>query len=326
MMRIAIVGTGAIGGFLGTRLAHSGADVIAIARGATAAALRTHGWRMDTGGARMQAPAEIYDDPVRAGVVDVVIVAVKGPALPSVARTIAPLLGPGTTIVSAMNGVPWWFPASLPRLAAQPTLAAVDPDGALLAAMPLARVIGCVVHLAASTSEPGVVRHALGQRFIVGEPDGRATPRLAALVDALRAADLDVDVAPAIQQAIWYKLWGNMTMNPVSALTGATMDRILDDPLVNRYCLAVMAEAAAIGEAIGCPVRETGEARNAITRKLGAVKTSMLQDTEAGRPLEIDALLAAPREIGARVGVPTPNLDALLGLIRLKAQSLGLDR
>ncbi len=323
-MRIAIVGAGAIGGFLGTRLARAGADVVAIARGATAQALRTHGWRMDSGGTRIQHPAEVYDDTRTAGTFDAVIVAVKGPALASVAPMIAPLLASHTAIVSAMNGVPWWFAASLPRLATQPTLAAIDPNGALLAAMPLRRVIGCVVHLAASTTEPGVVRHAMGQRLIAGEPDGRDSKRLEALAGALRAAALDVEVTPSIQRAIWYKLWGNMTMNPVSALTGATMDRILDDPLVNGYVLAVMAEAAAIGDAIGCPVGETGEARNAVTRKLGAVRTSMLQDLEAHRPLEIDALLSAAREIGMRVGVATPNLDALLGLVRLKARTLGL--
>jgi 2-dehydropantoate 2-reductase len=153
-----------------------------------------------------------------------------------------------------------------------------------------------------------------------------ASARLIALADLLRAAAFDVEIAPRIQAEIWYKLWGNMTMNPMSALTGATCDRLLDDPLLDRFTLAIMAEAAAIGEKIGCPIRQSGEERNAVTRKLGAFKTSMLQDVEAGKPLEIDALLTAVSEIGGRVGVATPSTDALLGLTRVFAAGRGLYR
>jgi len=242
----------------------------------------------------------------------------------TVAPMVAAMLGEDTVVVSAMNGIPWWFGAQLPVLGSARPLESVDPGGRILAAIPATRVIGCVVHMAASVTEPGVVRHALGQRFIVGEACGAETSRLAGVADALRGAALDVDVSPAIHRDIWYKLWGNMTMNPVSALTGATMDRILDDPLVSRYCLAVMAEAAEIGRAIGCPIEQSGEDRQQITRALGAVRTSMLQDVDAGRPLEIDALLSSVREIGQRVGIATPSLDALTGLARLKARTLGL--
>jgi 2-dehydropantoate 2-reductase len=322
-LSIAIVGAGAVGGYLGTRLACAGADVVAIARGATADALARHGWRMDSGGRRWSAAARVATDASTVGPRDVVIVAVKAPAMAAVAPAVRAMLAPDTAVVTAMNGLPWWFADGLPRLAGAP-LESVDPGGRIGAAIPVSHAIGGVVHLAASVPEPGLVRHALGHRLIVGEASGVATPRLARLVDALVAAGIDVEVSPAIRRDIWFKLWGNMTMNPVSALTGATMDRILDDPLVNRWCLAVMAEAAAVGEAIGCPITESGEARQAVTRKLGAVRTSMLQDLDAGRPLEIDALCASVREIGVRAGVATPNLDALLGLVRLKARVLGL--
>jgi 2-dehydropantoate 2-reductase len=323
-MRVAVIGPGAIGGFLGARLAQSGADVIALARSATAEALRVHGWRVVHNGARTATPAEVYTDPRKAGTVDVAILTLKGPGLAAVAPTLAPMLHADTVIVSAMNGVPWWFGAALPALAASPVLQSVDPGGAISAALPFARVLGSVVHMAASTLEPGLVHHAMGQRFIIGEPCGASSARLQAVAAVLKAANLDVEVSSGIQRDIWYKLWGNMTMNPVSALTGATMDRILDDPLVNAFCLSVMGEAAAIGAAIGCPIEQSGEERNSITRKLGAVKTSMLQDVEARRPVEIDAILSAAREIGRRVGVSTPNLDLLTGLARLQARTLGL--
>jgi len=321
--RIAIVGTGAVGGYLGTRLARAGADVTALARGATAEALRQHGWRMDSGGERLAAPAIVAIDARDVGPRDIVIVAVKAPAMAAVAPAVQAMLAADTVVLTAMNGIPWWFAHDLPALAGAP-LASIDPGARILAAIPARHAVGGVVHLSASCSEPGVVRHSLGNRLIVGEAAGAPTARLTRLAGVLRAAGVDVEVSTSIRRDIWFKLWGNMTMNPVSALTGATMDRILDDPLVNRYCLAVMAEAAAIGAAIGCPIADSGEARQAVTRKLGAVRTSMLQDVDAGRPLEIDALVASVREIGQRVGLPTPNLDALLGLVRLKARVLGL--
>jgi 2-dehydropantoate 2-reductase len=321
--RIAIVGAGAVGGYLGTRLASAGVDVTAVARGATADALRRHGWQMDSGGERLAAAARVATDARDVGPCDIVIVAVKAPAMAAAAPAVQAMLGADTLVMTAMNGIPWWFAHDLPALAGAP-LTSIDPGGRILAAIPARHAAGGVVHLSASCSAPGVVRHALGNRLIVGEASGAPTARLAHLVETLRAAGIDVEVSASIHRDIWFKLWGNMTMNPVSALTGATMDRILDDPLVNRYCLAVMAEAAAIGAAIGCPIADSGEARQAVTRKLGAVRTSMLQDVDAGRPLEIDALVASVREIGQRVGLPTPNLDALLGLVRLKARVLGL--
>jgi len=326
IQRIAIVGAGAIGGCLGTRLAAlPDLRVGAVARGATLAALRAHGWRMDVEGRTLSAPVTgLGEDPAALGVQDLVIVAVKGPSLGAVAARIAPLIGPDTLILPAMNGVPWWFGRGLQGDAADMALETVDPGGAIAQALPPAQVIGCVVHIAALTASPGHVVHKMGQGLIVGEPDGRHSGRLAELQAVLARAGFDVTVPASIHQAAWYKLWGNVTMNPVSALTGAAADAILDDPLVRGFCSAVMQEVSAVGARIGCAIDQTPEDRHAMTRKLGGFKTSMLQDVEAGRALELDAIAGAVREIAARVGVATPNLDALFGLTRLMGQVRGL--
>ena len=223
-----------------------------------------------------------------------------------------------------MNGVPWWFFHGMPGALAGARLHTLDPDGAIAAAIPAAQVIGCVVHASCTTPEPGLTRHVMGDGLIVGEPVGGTSPRVAELAKTLVAAGFEARVSERIQQDIWYKLWGNMTMNPISAFTGATSDQLLDDQLVHGFCLAVMAEAAAIGARIGCPIAQSGEDRMAVTRELGAFRTSMLQDAEAGRPLEIDALLTVVREIASRVEVRTPYLDGLLGLTRLFARTRGL--
>jgi 2-dehydropantoate 2-reductase len=323
-VKICIFGAGAVGGFIGGRLARAGVPVAAIARGEAARALRVHGFRLREGDVESSAPVRVASDPDELGPQDVVVVAVKGPSLASVAARIGPLLGRETVVVTAMNGVPWWFFEGFGGALCGTRLRSIDPDGRIAAAIPAHHVVGCVVHASCATPEPGVVRHVIGDELIVGEPGGASTPRVERLAALLVTAGFRTSVSTSIQTAIWYKLWGNMTTNPVSALTGATTDRILEDPLVNRFCLMVMREAAAIGAAIGCPVAQSGEDRNAITRKLGAFKTSMLQDVEAKRPVEIDALLAAPREIGERVGIATPSIDALLGLSRLHARGLGL--
>ena len=323
-MKVCIVGAGAIGGLIGARLAHAGVDVSAIARGETGAALSAHGWRLQIGGQTIAAPVRVVRAPEELPRQDVIVVAVKAPAMVAVAPIVHALLHPQATVVTAMNGVPWWFFHGLPGDYEDLPLATIDPDGVIAAAIPVERVVGAVVHLTCSTHAHGVVRHGVGNRLIVGEPGGGSSARLLALAEALREAAFEVEVSPRIQSDIWYKLWGNMTMNPISAFTGATADRILDDPLVNRFCLDVMAEAAAIGAAIGCPIAQSGADRMAVTRRLGAFKTSMLQDVEGGKAVEIDALLSAPREIGARAGVPTPRLDTLLGLARLHARVHGL--
>ncbi|MNF84091.1 2-dehydropantoate 2-reductase [compost metagenome] len=222
-----------------------------------------------------------------------------------------------------MNGVPWWFCQGLPAFAEAP-LASVDPAGAIARTIPLERVIGCVVHASCTCPEPGLVRHVMGNGLIVGEPAGGASVRVQQLAELLERAGFAVTVSADIRYDIWYKLWGNLTMNPVSAITGATIDRLLDDELVRQFCSAAMREAAAIGRLIGCDVTQSPDERHAVTRKLGAFKTSMLQDAEAGRAIELDSIVGAVQEIGRRLGVDTPNIDALLGLTRLFARVHGL--
>jgi 2-dehydropantoate 2-reductase len=323
-MKICIVGAGAIGGFIGARLAASGnCDVSALARGATLQALNTHGWRLQQNDALLQNPTRASDSADQLGVQDLVVIAVKGPALASVAQSIAPLLGPQTMVLPAMNGVPWWFSQDVAALGAVP-LESVDPGGAIAAHIPLAQVIGCVVHASTFTSEPGFVQHKMGQGLIIGEAHGATQERTQSLGALFTEAGFDVTVSANIRYDIWYKLWGNMTMNPISAITGATMDRILDDPLVLKFVSAAMREAAAIGKLIGCEVTQSPQDRHAITRKLGAFKSSMLQDVEGGRAIELDSLVGAVQEMGARLGVSTPNIDTLLGLTRLFGRVHGL--
>ena len=324
MTKVCIVGAGAIGGFIGTRLAAAGrAQVSAVARGATLDALRRHGWRLNTASGLVQAPARASDNEAELGPQDLVVIAVKGPALTQVAQGIAPLLGPGTIVLPAMNGVPWWFCEGVPGLGGE-ALQSVDPGGRIAAAIPFGQVLGCVVHASTAMPEPGLVQHKMGQGLIVGEPRGGRSDRVQAVVDLLAHAGFDATHAENVRYDIWYKLWGNLTMNPVSAITGATIDRVLGDSLVREFCSAAMREAAAIGARIGCRIAQSADDRHAITAKLGAFKTSMLQDVEAGRPIELDAIVAAVREIGARLGQPTPNIDALLGLARLFGRVHGL--
>lgn len=323
-MKICIVGAGAVGGLIGAKLAASGAaEVCALARGATLHALRTHGWRLREAGAMVTSPAIAASDPAELGPQDAVIVAVKGPALVDVAPRIAPLLGPATLVVPAMNGVPWWFAKGVASAGDAP-LESVDPGGAIDRAIEFGRVVGCVVHLNAATAEPGLVVHNMGRGLIVGEPRGGVSERVGALAAPLAKAGFEVTVSRDIRRDIWYKLWGNMTTNPVSAMTGATGDRILADPLVMAFCHAAMREAAAIGAKLGCPTAETPEDRSKITARLGAFRTSMLQDAEAGRPLELDAIVGVVHELGRRVGVATPSVDALFGLARLFGRVHGL--
>jgi 2-dehydropantoate 2-reductase len=324
MTRICIVGAGAVGGYLGAKLALTGRPINVLARGATLRALQSDGLRLTEDGTTHSVSVHASDDAHALGVQDIVIVAVKAPAMERVADAITPLIGPDTCVLVAMNGVPWWF-FDRPGPQEGLRLQSVDPHGRIAQSIATQNVLGCVVHLTCSTCAPGHVLHGFGKRLIVGEPLGGLSPRLEAITALFEGAGLQIEQSEAIQRDIWFKLWGNMTMNPVSVLTGATCDRILDDPQVSAFCLAIMEEAKAIGARIGCPIDQSGEERSAVTRQLGAFKTSMLQDAEAGRgPLEIDALVASVREIGQHVGVPTPQIDTLLGLVRLHAQSRGL--
>jgi 2-dehydropantoate 2-reductase len=324
MMKVCIVGAGAIGGLIGARLAQAGrSEVSALARGATLAALRENGWQLETAEGLVHGRANAQADAAALGVQDLVVIAVKGQALPVLAPRLAPLIGRDTIVLPAMNGVPWWFCSRLPAFANAP-LQSVDPGGAIGAAIPFEQVLGCVVHLSASLAAPGVAQHRMGRGLIVGEPSGGSSKRAGDTAALLAHAGFDVTRSDDVRRDIWYKLWGNLTMNPVSAITGATIDRVLADPLVREFCSAAMREAAAIGERIGCPIAQSPEDRHAVTAKLGAFKTSMLQDTQAGRGIELDAIVGAVQEIGQRVGVATPAIDALLGLTRLFAREHGL--
>ncbi len=322
-MKIAIIGAGAIGGWFGVRLAKAGHTVSVLARGQTLEAIQSHGWRLSENGAKLTEQVQVSDDPAALGHQDLIVLTVKGPALNDLAPRLAPLIGPATLIMPAMNGVPWWFLLGGGGELASTPLETVDPNEAISKALPFAQIVGCVVHASAFVSAPGAVTHKAGNRLIIGAPKGSSAKAEVACA-AFAAAGFEVVHSPHIQRDIWYKLWGNMTMNPISAVTGATCDRVLDDPLVSEFVLRVMAEAKNIGARIDCQIDERGEDRNQVTRSLGAFKTSMLQDAEAGRAIELDQLLAAPREIGLKLGVPTPNLDALFGLTRLFGQTRGL--
>ncbi|MFJ1255433.1 2-dehydropantoate 2-reductase [Cupriavidus sp. CuC1] len=331
-MNICIYGLGAVGGLMAAKLALAkipNAKVNAVVRGDTLEAVRQHGLTLiDTyeGGERSRrASLDALGRPEQLGPQDVVILAVKATAMPAVARDIAPLLGPDTAVVSAMNGISWWFFHGLaPELALQ-HIRAADPDGATAAAIPAERVVGCVTHLSATSPAPGTVRHIAGNRLILGEPDPhRQGSRAGRIAGLLREAGFEVEESERIQQEIWFKLWGNMTVNPISAITGATGDRILDDELVRQFMSRCMLEAAAVGESIGLQVGADPESRHAVTRRLGAFRTSMLQDVEACKPVELDALVGTVLEIATHAGAPAPNLEALYGLARLHARVRGL--
>jgi 2-dehydropantoate 2-reductase len=323
-MKVCIYGAGAIGGWIGVKLAQAGCDVSVVARGATLDALNGHGLRLIEKDATHAVKVAASADPAELGAQDLVIVAVKAPAMQGVAAHIAPLLEANTTVLTAMNGVPWWFCDGLGDAFVGKRLASVDPHGAIAAAIDSARTVGCVVHASCVVEAPGVIRHRQGMGLILGDATARQGARAAELVALFGKAGFDATHSPQIQRDVWFKLWGNMTMNPISAITGATTDRILSDELARGFVTNIMLEAKEIGARFGIPIAQAPEDRHAVTLKLGAMKTSMLQDVEARKPVELDALVAAVRELGQLTGVPTPFTDALLGLARLHARTLGL--
>ena len=325
-MKVTVVGLGAVGGLIAARLARTGSAVHALARGSVLAAVRTRGLGLDMDGTTQWARIHASDDARDFGPQDLVIVALKSQHLAPSLAAIAPLLGPQTVVMPAMNGVPWWFmlPPSAGSALQDRRLRSVDPLGQIEAAWPVAQVLGCVVHLTCASPEPGLVRHGFGQRLIVGEPAGGESERARQVCGLLAGAGFQAELSADVRMDIWYKLWGNMTMNPVSALTGATSDRILDDPLVRSFMVRAMTEAAQIGARIGCPITQSGDERLEVARPLGAFRTSMLQDVQAGRGIELDALVTVVHEIGTQLQVPMPSIDALLGLTRLMARQQGL--
>jgi 2-dehydropantoate 2-reductase len=323
-MKVCIFGAGAIGSWLGAGLAQVGCSVSVVARGAALSMIQSQGLtRIDASG-ESSFKVMASDKPADLGVQDLIIIAVKAPAMVSIASQLSPLMDTNTMVMTAMNGVPWWFLNGFGGQFAGTRLQAIDAQGTIAAAIPEVNVIGCVVHASCSMASIGVVKHHFGNGLVIGETTGESTARVQALSALLVRAGFSATVSEHIQKDVWYKLWGNMTVNPISAITGATTDKILDDDLLRGFVSNVMLEAKAIGERLGIPIAQAPEDRHAVTRKLGAFKTSMLQDAEAGKGIELDALVTAVRELGVVTGVATPFTDALLGLTRVFARERGL--
>jgi 2-dehydropantoate 2-reductase len=322
-MKIGIYGAGAVGGLMAGWLARAGHEVSVVARGAQLTAIRDKGLRIRSDGKESAARLRADSDPARLGAQDSVIVSVKGQNLPEVARGIGPLLGADTSVVTAMNGVPWWFFDKLKFGDGKLRLESLDPGGAISRAIPTERIVGCVIHLAASTPEPGVISHNMGRRLILGEPGGRNTERTRHIAEALTQAGFECLQSPFIEKDFWVKLLGNVSFNPVSALTLATAERLIADAEVTAYMVAIMREVLAIGRAVGVDAGIDPEARIDMARHLGKFKTSMLQDLEAGKSLEIDGLLTGTLEVARKAGVPAPYTQSLSGLARLRAHSTG---
>ena len=329
-MKVCIYGAGAIGGWIGSHLAQTGHEISVVARGATLQALKKNGLQfIQTQPSLITHHAQVKasDQPADLGPQDVVIVAVKAPGMLEVARNMGPLLAPHTMVMTAMNGVPWWVFNGFGGELNGTRLNTIDPEGQIDHAIPAHHVVGCVVHASCSLDAPGVVRHHFGQGLILGESaqqSDQVAERVQQLVTHLQTAGFNASASAQIQKDVWYKLWGNMTVNPISAFTGATTDLIMQDDLVCDFVSRIMVEAKLIGEKIGIPIAQTPEDRHAVTRKLGAFKTSMLQDVEAGKVVELDALVSVVRELGQLTQVSTPYTDALLGLSRLHARVHGL--
>ena len=323
-MKICIFGAGAIGGYLAAKLAQSGADVSVVARGPHLAAMQSHGLTLIEDGATTTLPVRAAENPALLGEQDYVIVTLKAHSVPPVVARMQPLIGAQTTIVSGVNGVPWWYFHGLGGPYEGTRLASVDPGDAQWNGFTPQRVLGCVVYPAAEVSEPGLIRHIEGNRFTLGEPDGSRSDRAIRLSDALQSAGLKAPVRPRIRDEIWVKLWGNLSFNPISALTHATLDVLCTDPGTRGVARAMMLEAQAVAEALGVKFPIDVDRRIDGGAAVGAHRTSMLQDLDAGRPMEIDALISAVAELGRLTGLPTPIIDTVLALVRLRARSAGL--
>ena len=304
-------------------LARSGHDVSVVARGAQLEAIRKSGLRVRSASGVDSFRSKADSDPRALGPQDYVLVTVKAQSLTDVAANIGPLLGAETSIVTAMNGVPWWFFDRLKFGNGRERLESLDPGGKLARAMPTDRIVGCVIHLAASTPEPGLISHNMGKKLVVGEPGGRNTDRTKRIADALKEAGFEVIVTGEIEKEFWVKLLGNVSFNPVSALTVSTADRLIQDRGVKDFMVSIMREVLAIGRAVGVDANIDPEARIDMARALGKFKTSMLQDLEAGKSLEVDGLLAGTLEIARKAGVSAPYTESLFGLIKARAQATG---
>jgi 2-dehydropantoate 2-reductase len=319
-MKICIYGAGAIGGYLGAELALSGLDVSLIARGPHLQVMKKHGLTLRKDGEEKVAKVAATDNPADLGPQDYVIVTLKAHSVPPIVDQMLPLLGPDTAVVTAQNGVLWWYFYKLNGPWEDHRLASADPDGRIWQTIGPGRAIGCVVYPSCEIVEPGVVRHLSGSRFMLGEPDGSKSERVVALSRALNEAGFKAPVRRKIRDDIWLKLWGNVSFNPVSALTLATLAEMAGDQGTRAVIRSLMLEAQAVGEKLGVKFSVDVETRIDWADKVGAHKTSMLQDLELGRPMEIDALVATVAEMGRLVEVPTPTIDVVLNLLRLRTQ------
>ena len=318
-MKICIYGAGAIGGYLGAELALAGEEVTLIARGPHLAAMRENGLTLLIEGERKVARVACTDDPGDVGPQDYVFLTLKAHATAGIASRVVPLLGPETAIVTAQNGVPWWYFHKLAGPWEGRRIESVDAGGTISDALPPERAIGCIVYPSCEVVEPGVIQHVAGKRFMLGEPDGSSSARVVALSETLARGGFKAPVRRRIRDDLWLKLWGNVSFNPVSVLTGGTLAEIGTDPGARGVVRAIMLEAQAVGEKLGVRFAVDVETRIGWGTSVGAHKTSMLQDFERGRPMEIDALVGVVSELGDLVGVPTPIIDLVLALIRMSA-------
>ncbi len=323
-MKVCVFGAGAIGGFLGVQLARAGVDVSLVARGAHLAAIQASGLRLQIDGEERIEHLPCTDRPTELGVQDCVIIALKAHQIGEAAESMAPLLGDETTVVTASNGLPYWFFHGAEGPLGPLPLECVDSGGKQARLLGTKRALGCVVYPAAEVVAPGVIRHEHGRKFPIGEPSGTRTSRLERLHAAFIAGELDAPIREDIRDEIWLKLWGNLCFNPVSALTCATIDIVASDPGTRAICRGMMLEAAAIGERLGLKLRVDADRRIDGAGALGAHKMSMLQDLERGRSMEVEALVGVVHELGQRTGVPTPTVDVVLALIRQRAQIAAL--
>ena len=323
MTKIAIYGAGAIGGYMGAMLAKAGADVSLIARGPHLAAMKANGLTLIKDGERETVSVTATDNPAELGVQDFVIVTLKAHSIPMVTDAMQPLLGPDTAVVFAVNGVPWWYFYGHGGALDNTRLHSVDPGNAIWDAITPERAIGCVVYPATEVEGPGVIKHISGDRFSLGEPNGEISERCQTLSALLKSSGLKAPVRPKIRDEIWIKLWGNCSLNPISALTGATLEDMCRDEGTSAILRQVMLEAQAAAEATGIKFSIDVDKRMAGAEAVGAHKTSMLQDLEMGRPMEIDALVTAVTEIADHAGVETPVLKMILSLVRRRAYEAG---
>jgi len=322
-MRIAVFGAGAIGGYLAVKLHQAGAEVSVIARGPHLAAMRERGLTLKSEGETLTVHLPCTDKAEDAGPQDYVVVTLKANGLAPAAPQIAKLMGPHTALVTGINGVPYWYFYGLEGPWRDRRIESVDPGGRLWDLLPPRQVIGCIVYPAAEVIEPGVIEHTYGNRFTLGEPDGSKSPRVEALSQMLTKAGLKAPVRTNIRDEIWVKLWGNLAFNPMSALTSSTLDRLAFRPALRAVARGMMEEAQAVGEALGAKFSVSIEKRMDGAGEVGAHKTSMLQDLERGRPMEIDALLGAVVELADWTGKPAPLCRSILALVRERAQQAG---